>query len=883
MAVRLIAWPCLAICYHSIKPKVMKKKLPLLTCLFLVLLCTVNFNVAAQNSPIKIAGVVIDHELNQPMPNATVQIKGTSIGSITDENGTFELSATLPITLVLSSVGFETTEVLVTNPAQLPFEIRLKSSLLLTEITVTARRRQESAQDIPIPITVVSGAAAEDAGSFNVNRLKEAIPSVQLYTSNPRNTGLSIRGLGTTFGLTNDGIDPGVGFYVDGVYYARTAATTIDFIDVEQIEVLRGPQGTLFGKNTTAGAFNVTTRKPSFTPSANFELSYGNYGFIQAKSTVTGPLTKKIAARLSFMGTQRNGLLYNVATQKHVNDLNNQGVRGQLLFTPNKKVNLTLAADLTKQRPDGYAQVFAGVAPTLRSDYRQFEKIIADLNYTLPSRDPFDRKIDHDTPWRSNQDFGGASFNADLEIGAGTLTATSAWRFWNWDPSNDRDFTGLQALALSQAPSRHEQWSQEVRWAGTFSSKLSGVFGVFAFYQQLDPDSAHTEESGSAQWRFSQSSTSELWKTQGLLDGYGIKSYPKLRTFSGAVFGQIDWAITNKISLLPGIRFNYDDKEVDFRRVTYGGLATSDPELLALKTSVYTDQAFKAQIDDTNISGQLTLSYKASSKLNSFATFSTGFKPVGLNLGGLPAKDGQPLTDLAVIKPESVQHAELGLKSSPSRNSTLNLVIYNTEIEDYQTQVQSPELGVNRGYLANAEKVRVRGVELDGNIKTKHLSLFASLAYTEGKYVKFTNAPLPLEETGLRVEGVQVAFKDISGGDLPGVSKWAGSAGGEWLTKAQFLGQKTDFFLGLDAYYRSEFSSSPSPSKYLVVDGYVLLNARLGFRATKGISLFVWSRNLLDKDYFEQLLPGAGNIGHYAGVLGDPRTYGITLRYAMER
>ncbi|MCU0348215.1 MAG: TonB-dependent receptor [Saprospiraceae bacterium] len=831
-----------------------------------------------------IKGVVFD-ERNEPLPSASILILGTSSGTVTDENGQFELGAglKLPITLAVSSVGYETQELQITSLPTGPLNITLKANAVLSEVLVTARRRQESAQDIPIPISVISGAAAEDAGAFNVNRLKEAVPSVQLYSSNPRNTGLSIRGLGTTFGLTNDGIDTGVGFYVDGVYYARTAATTIDFIDVERIEVLRGPQGTLFGKNTTAGTFNVTTRKPSFTPSANFEISYGNFGFIQAKSTVTGPLGKKLAARLSFVGTQRDGLLYNVATQKHVNDLNNQGVRGQLLFTPTKKLNLLLAADVTRQRPDGYAQVFAGVAPTLRPDYRQFEQIIADLDYTLPSRNPFDRKIDHDTPWRSNQGFGGISLNADIELGAGTLTSTTAWRYWNWGPSNDRDFTGLQALALSQAPSRHEQWSQEVRWAGTFSSKLSGVFGLFAFGQKLRPDEAHTEESGIHQWRFSQSSTSELWKTPRLLDGFGIKSYPELNTFSGAVFGQIDWSITKKISLLPGIRFNYDDKEVDFRRETYGGLDTSDPDLLALKNSVYSNQSFKAQIDDTNLSGQLTLAYKATSKLNSFATFSTGFKPVGLNLGGLPAQNGQPLIELAVIKPESVRHVEFGIKSTPTRTSTLNLVIYNTDIEDYQTQVQSPELGVNRGYLANAEKVQVRGLELDANIRADHFSINGSLAYTDGQYVKFTNAPLPLEETGLRVDNVQVAFKDISGGELPGVSKWAGSLGSELRTSIQFLGNRSEFFVAADAYYRSQFSSSPSPSKYLVVDGYALVNARLGFRSTKGISLFIWSRNLFDKDYFEQLLPGAGNIGHYAGVLGDPRTFGVTLRYANEK
>jgi iron complex outermembrane receptor protein len=177
------------------------------------------------------------------------------------------------------------------------------------------------------------------------------------------------------------GIDPGVGFYVDGVYFGRPAATTLDFIDVQQIEVLRGPQGTLFGKNTTAGTFNITSRKPTFVTTGIFEHSYGNYGFIQTKASVSGPIYKDLlAVRISLTGTSRDGNVYNVATQKYTYTLNNQGVRGQLLYIPNKKLSLTLAGDYTRQRPDGYAHVFAGVAPTLRPEYRQFENIIADLN-----------------------------------------------------------------------------------------------------------------------------------------------------------------------------------------------------------------------------------------------------------------------------------------------------------------------------------------------------------------------------------------------------------------------------------------------------------------------------------------------------------------------
>ncbi|HEX6171382.1 MAG TPA: TonB-dependent receptor, partial [Chitinophagaceae bacterium] len=418
-----------------------------------------------------------------------------------------------------------------------------------------------------------------------------------------------------------------------------------------------------------------------------------------------------------------------------------------------------------------------------------------------------------------------------------------------------------------------------IRYAGNLTSRLSGVAGVFLIGQDLKTDPVHTEESGADQWRFSQSTTSNAWKTPGLLDGYGIHTTSRLRTFGAAVFGQLDWAITDRLHLLPGIRYNYDKKDVDFDRKTYGGLETNDPALLAIKRSVYTDQAFTATVDEGNFSGQLTLSFKARPNINAYATYSISYKPVGVNLGGLPTQNGRVMLELATIKPEDVNHFEIGMKTSPTNNSTLNITFHNTIIKDYQTQVQTAEVGVNRGYLANAEKVRVRGAELDGAVKiNKHLSIYGNLAYTDGQYITFTNAPLPLEETG-----ASQSYKNVSDGELPGISDWAGSIGGELLSGTKkIFGHSANFFFAMDGYYRASFSSSPSPSQYLNINGYALLNARAGFRAPLGLTLFVWSRNLLNKNYFEQLLPAAGNAGHYAGVLGDPRTYGITLRYAFK-
>jgi iron complex outermembrane recepter protein len=744
-------------------------------------------------------------------------------------------------------------------------------------VTVTARRVEEEAQDVPIPVSVVTGEVIEKAAAFNINRIKELIPTVQFYSSNPRNSAINIRGLGAPFGLTNDGIDQGVGFYVDGVYFARPAAATLDFIDLEQIEILRGPQGTLFGKNTTAGAINIRTRKPTFTPESRYELSYGNFGFVQAKASVSGPIIKdKLAARISFSGTQRDGMLYNVRSQQGVNDLNNLGVRGQVLSVIKPNLTLLFSADYTRQRPNGYAQVIAGVAPTLRPLNRQYAAIAADLGYKPPSFNPFDRLIDTDTPWRSNQTMGGGSVTLDWDRGPATLTAITAWRYWDWDPSNDRDFIGLPVTTISSGTSRQTQWTQELRYAGRANSKLTYLIGAFYFGQRLNSgvNGSHVQkqEQGAAAARFLLAPSAAA-NTPGLLTGYGQNVDFDLRSASAAVFGQVEYSLTEKLKITPGLRYNDDIKNVNYNQTVYGGLQTTDPTLIALQRSVLAPLAYAANVSKGNVSGQLTLSYKASTNANAYATYSTGYKSVGMNLGGVPLDaNNNAIKSAAIVKPEDVRNFEVGVKTAPWKNVTANFSAFDTNIKNFQTQVVNAQVGVLRGYLANARRVRVRGIEFDGTARlTPEFTVYASAAFTDGRYMDFKDAPPPLEETG----GPQT--KDISGSTLPGISKWAVSYGGEHIFRKTFFTLPGEYFVRMDASYRSAYSSSPSASKYLNVQGYPLFNPRIGFRSRDGWAITLWARNALDRNYFELLAPQPGNSGLYVGLPADRRTVGITL------
>ena len=212
-------------------------------------------------------------------------------------------------------------------------------------------------------------------------------------------------------------------------------------------------------------------------------------------------------------------------------------------------------------------------------------------------------------------DHGGVSVNVDAKIGPGKLTSTTAWRYWNWDPLNDRDFTGLNSTAKSQATSKFQNWSQEVRYAGEFAKNLSGVVGVFLIGQDLKTDPAHIEEAGPDLWRFQQSTTNtELWQTPGLFDGHGSSITSRLESFGAAAFANIDWAITPRLHFLPGIRYNYDKKTVDFNRQAYGLFETDDPALIAIRT-IYTNQEFNFTASESNVTGQVTLSFKPADRV----------------------------------------------------------------------------------------------------------------------------------------------------------------------------------------------------------------------------------------------------------------------------
>ncbi|HTQ98423.1 MAG TPA: TonB-dependent receptor [Candidatus Acidoferrum sp.] len=753
----------------------------------------------------------------------------------------------------------------------------------LEEINVTARRKVELVEDVPISMAVIGGDTLDTKGAFNGARLAELQPSIQYFASNPRNTGINIRGLGAPFGLTNDGIEPGVGVYIDQVYNARPASTSFDFIDVQQVEVLRGPQGTLYGKNTTAGAVNVTTRAPEFTPGGKLEVSYGDYGFQQTRGFLTGPITDDIAARISFSGTKRNGTVYDTKTSQFINNIDNLGVRGQVLFNVNSDFKLTLNADYNQQRPTCCVQVYASIAPTQRPLNRQFAAMASDLGYTLPTTTPYTRITDVDTPIQSHQDLGGLSLLAEWNLGGGKLTSVTAWRYWNWYPLNDRDFIGLPITTISSNFQKQTQWTQEIRFAGNITDKFDYVAGVFLYKQDINTDSV--QEQGSAAARFLLAPSANA-NTPGLLNGLHQDSYIKYDNKSYALFSQATWHVTDNFSVVPGLRYNYDYKNADYNNVVVGGLQTTNAALIALKNSVLQSQAYHAISSNNNLSGEFTLQYKFADHINGYATYSKAYKSVGMNLNGIPADAaGNPALSTATVLPEKVHNYEVGVKSTLLNGSlSINADIFDTRIHDFQANVINGAVGVLRGYLANAEAASVKGGEIDVSWRpTSNLLFTLSGAFADGKYDDFKDAPCPLEQTGAPAGPLGAGVCDASGTKLPGIPDTVLTASGEYSAPGHVFGQNGEFFVGGDVNNRSDFSSSPTYSQYMVVNGYTITNARAGFRSSgKGDwQVFVWGRNLFNTKYYEFLTAQPGSTGLIVGQLGDPRTAGVTFNFSF--
>jgi iron complex outermembrane receptor protein len=760
-------------------------------------------------------------------------------------------------------------------------------------VIVTARRREEDAQKIPGSLSVISGALLDRSYTVNTQELSQLVPALNYSSANPRNTAFTIRGLGSSVvavSQANDGLEPGVGFYVDQVYHARPATAAFDFSDIEQVEVLRGPQGTLFGKNSTAGAINITTRAPTFTTEGEAEISYASYNFLQVKGAVSGPIIgDTLAGRVSVVSTRRDGLIDNVVTGRDQNGIGNQAIRGQLLFRPSEDLSVKLSADFTNFQSNCCTQVYYATAtrPTSGTDAtmyrtatRQFGGplgLAAQFNYAPPSTNPYDRKTDIDAALGADTNEGGVGVIADWNLGAATLTSVSAWRFWNWDAANDRDYTSIPIQIEQHIPSRQDQYSQELRLASNGDHKLSYVGGLYFFRQRVigRPISIY----GPAAARYLIGTTTGTGAAavavpSNLLDGYGTDGRTDFRSDSYAAFGEVNWKPVDRLTLTGGLRYTYEEKEGTYDTFTFGGLQTTNAALNAAKLSILRGQNYAASDKDGALTGRANIAYQATDGILAYASYARGEKSGGINMSGLPLNDQNlPATGTAVVRPEKNTAYEVGLKTQLfDRRLIFNVDGYYTRVTDFQANVTDTRAAAAlRTYLANIPKVTVKGFEADATaLVTRNLSLRGSVAYADGKYDSYPAAPCPIERIGNTA-----AVCDLSGQRLSSLPRWSYTLGADYDRPIADIGSG---FVHVDSNTRTRQFGDPSGSAFTVIDGYTVVNGSIGFRSKRGWELAVFSRNLLNKDYIQNVTIQAGNSGLILATPSDPRTIGLTFR-----
>ncbi|MDR7102855.1 TonB-dependent receptor [Croceicoccus sp. BE223] len=745
------------------------------------------------------------------------------------------------------------------------------------EIFVTARRRAERAQDVPIALTAVSGETLERTGAVNLLQISELTPTLVIRNNNARNTFANIRGLGSNSDQ-NDGLEIGVGFYVDDVYYGRIGASQFDLIDLERVEVLRGPQGTLFGKNTTAGAISIATRAPQFTTGFNGEATVGEQGYHQIRGSLTGPLLEGLAAyRLTVSDTHRDGSLTNLFNNRKINDYDNFSVRGQILLTPSPDIDVRLIGDYSRQSAYSRVASVVGVFTEFANGARLANNFLdraARAGYVPPYdiSDPWAREVDANADIQADMEGYGVSGKLDWDLGAARLTSITAYRWWDWYPLNDQDNTSLTVNVRGGTTNRQRQFSQELRLASEGEQRIDYVVGLYYYWQVIHGLGQYGLGPDYAIWN---NPNANRVLANYAYTGFQSDSVIEPRTKSYAAFGQLTWRATDALSVTAGLRFTHEDKTGLFDQRTVAG---NDLSLLSpadrtaaqgLRDALYPEVRYTTGLKDDALTGQINLAYRLAPDVLAYASYARGSKSGGLSLGTLPAGISP------VVDPETIDAYEIGLKSQFwDRRVTLNAAAYWTKVKNYQAAISENIGGTTsfRRYISNIPGVRSRGVEADLAVApSPWLRFTGSVAYNDAVYIDYTNAQVAPENRN--VSQVQ----DLSGVQLANAPKLIFHLAIDAARPVQLATPDDEVYARLDYNRRSSNDTSGSNSIYTRIAGYGLANARLGVRLDDSrFDLSAWVTNLFDKQYFTSL--SAANTGLITGNLGDPRTAGATLR-----
>ena len=753
------------------------------------------------------------------------------------------------------------------------------------------------------------------------------VPSLRVSTlQNSTNTNFAIRGFGN--GANNVGIEPSVGVFVDGVYRSRSAGAISDLPTLERVEVLRGPQSTLFGKNASAGVINVVTAKPSGEFGGKISATVGNFDARVIKGELEGAISDTVAYKVSGGFNQRDGYIRNLGTGSEINDRDRYNVRGQLLFNPNDRTEIRVIADYDKIEELCCSSVNLVSGPATDAINAVGGSLVPndpDALTTFASIDPFNEQENY-----------GISFQLDYDFENFTVTSITSYREIDSFSNIDADFSSADLLT-NDITTGIETFTTEIRLTSTAGNKFDWQVGAFYFDEQIDLENNLPFGAGLRPFvdlLAGAGVPGTLSATEGLLGvpaggffpaGEGVGEVATLDNDSFSLFGKFDYHFTDRFTASLGLNYTEDSKQASLTQVRsdlFSGIdlpgigflfaqllapddiaaqIAVDPNqnpLLALAPLQFLPPAVSfpnavedGRTNDSELTYTLNLSYDINDAISVYGTYSTGFKASSFNLtrdsrpvaSDIPAllAAGVPVANIPngdgtfslipaaggsrFADPEEAELFEIGLKARFARGS-VNVAIFDQTIENFQSN-NFNGTGFN---LANAGEQSTLGAEIEITyFPIDAVKLTFAGTFLDPEFDSFEDAAIPNPATG----GIGLVSSSLSGEQPSGINEVSISASAAY----NFNIVSNEAYVQADFFYEDEVQVIDTVLASIASRETKILNVSGGIKTDSGYSVSLWARNLTDDASLISAFPSVAQLGSFSGYRTTPRTYGITL------
>ncbi|MEM0985070.1 MAG: TonB-dependent receptor [Pseudomonadota bacterium] len=716
----------------------------------------------------------------------------------------------------------------------------------LQSVTVTAQKREQNILDVPISLTAVGGDQLLERGITDVGDLQFLAPGLDFAQGNTtRVSNFAIRGIGTS--TFSDSIEGSVGIVVDGVVIGRAGGGLFDLADIERIEVLRGPQGTLFGKNASSGVLNIVTKRPSDAFEYNLNASYASLDEVKLAGSLSGPISDTVGLRLTGYSNTRDGQIDDVLSGLDYNGRDEWGLRGKAEFDFGASGNLLVIGDYserdvlcctwtTRSFPDG--RPGSGL-------FGSGVSIVAGFQTGLGiTPGPDNEFVALSGSMRSTGETWGVSGEYSRDIGDLVLTSITAYRDWSQADNNDADQTTFNILDQNFGDASQDQFTQELRLSSAADGQLVWTIGAFYFDQTVRTDSFQSGTFG----------LDLLGATPpGTVLGRVLSIRPETTNY--AVFGDATYSITDRFRLLGGLRVQREELDVDFIRTANDALT---PLVLGPSWADFTDSF---SVEDDAVTWRIGAQYDVTDNSVAYATVTRGYKGPGVNTN-------VDTVGLAEVSPEIPTSFEIGSKSILADGRVgLNAAVFYTTFEDFQAEsfVVPDDGGPASFDITNAGELETYGLEADVSAQlTENWFVSAGVALIEATYSDFEGAACFVFQT--EAEGCIGGAQDLSGAELPNSSDVTLNATTTYDTPV--LNGRFNAFISGSGFYRSDFVTAQDQDPNTELDGYALLDLSIGVRDSEdrwGITIF--GKNVTAEDFVESVIDTPFDSGGYSQFL----------------